>query len=100
MVDKFKWNTLDIDHTAVSQQCCTLNDVFQFTQVSMPHVFSENVLYFRRKSFHILSKLAVGLLQEVICKNHNIICTLSQRRHIDLKFVKAVIQVFAELTLP
>src|SRR5688572_17133293 len=64
----------------------------------MPYILPENILHFRRKTFHIFTQFLIGLYEEVIGENHNIVYTFPQGWHIDLKFIETVIQIFPEMS--
>src|SRR5690606_18678825 len=91
-------DTLDVNNTAIGHQCRPFHDILEFAKVPMPHILLEYVFDLRRESLDVLTQLLIRLLEEVVGKNHNIIDAFPKRRHIDLKFIKPVIQVFPELS--
>src|SRR5205807_5379255 len=95
----FPYTTLfrSLQGRTTSENYCSLNQVFQFADVSrpvpacqLPHTGSGN-------RFDLLLHAAGVLLGEVTHQQRNVLRTLTQRRNLNGKDVEPVIKVAAEL---
>src|SRR5688572_10317643 len=64
---------------SIAQQCSSFDHILQLSEVAVPYIVSKNILHFIAEPANILSQFRIGLVEEMIGIEHDVIRALAQR---------------------